>query len=449
MKGNFRRSRAKNTKEACDSGCPPVKASTVQRFPIGILILALSLAGCHRSTHLASQAAPPVEWSPEAAMDHQFFPALVIATASVRPVDDQDEEVQTPDPYLLGDKFGLLGVSIKTSQPNTAVVVKVKENDVIAESTWSGLLSEANHDYYIAPRLNYKFDHLRKVTQQVPLNVDFEVDVNGQSLGDKTETLQVRSINDCPYGVANSEETVDDENIEGGSADLGWMFAAYVNENHPYLDKILQEALATRMVDAFDGYQANDPADVFKQVFAIWTAVQKHGLKYSSVTEVPGGSSLVNSQFVRFLDQSVTNTQANCVDGSVLFASLLRKIGIDPFLVAVPGHMYIGFYLNGEADDEEERQFVGLETTLIGVNDMEETDSDLPEGLADLSENLNNKTLSSRAWKTFAAAITTASDDLDEKAEQFDAGDPEYQTIDVAEARNNGIMPIAFDQSIR
>lgn len=79
--------------------------------------------------------------------------------------------------------------------------------------------------------------------------------MNGKSLGDKTETLQIRSINDCPSGVANSEETGDDENIENGSADLGWMFAAYVNENHPQLDKILQEALATKIVAAFDGYQ--------------------------------------------------------------------------------------------------------------------------------------------------------------------------------------------------
>ena len=412
----------------------------MQRVTFGSILIALSLAGCHRSTHIV--------WSPEAAMDHQFFPALIIATASVRPVDDEDEETQKPDPYLLGDKFGLLGVSLQTSEPNTRVTVKVRENDVMAASSWSGVLTVPNHVYYIAPKLNYKFDHLRKVTQQVPLNVDFEVQVNGQSLGDKAETLQVRSINDCPYGVSNSEETVDDENIEGGSADLGWMFAAYVNENHPFLDKILQEALATRLVDAFDGYQANDPADVVKQVFAIWTAVQKHGLKYSSVTEVPGGSSLVNSQFVRFLDQSVTNTQANCVDGSVLFASLLRKVGIDPFLVAVPGHMYVGFYLD-QNDDEEERQFVGLETTVIGAPDLGETDEDVPEALANLSEQLNDTTLGSRAWKTFAAAVTIASDDLDEKEDQFDVGDPEFQTINIAEARNSGIMPIAFDQSAR
>jgi hypothetical protein len=34
---------------------------------------------------------------------------------------------------------------------------------------------------------------------------------------------------------------------------------------------------------------------------------------------------------------------------------------------------------------------------------------------------------------------------LEEKAEQFDAGDPEYQIIDIAEAREDGIMPISFE----
>ena len=77
--------------------------------------------------------------------------------------------------------------------------------------------------------------------QQIPLNVDFEVEVNGKVAGDKAETVQLHSINDCPFGVANSEETVDDENVEAGSADLGFMFAAYVNEDHPYITR--QEAL--------------------------------------------------------------------------------------------------------------------------------------------------------------------------------------------------------------
>lgn len=185
-----------------------------------------------------------------------------------------------------------------------------------------------------------------------------------------------------------------------------------------------------------------------KQVFAIWAALKKHAIHYSSVTKTPGGSRLVNSQFVRFLDQSIANTQANCVDGSVLFASLLRKIGINPFLVALPGHMYLGFYLNS-SENEDELEYVGLETTLIGASEVEESDSVWPDALAELSEQLNDKTLNGKAWKSFVAAVLTGTDDLDKNEEKFDVGDPEYQMIDIAEARDKGIMPISFEAKSR
>ena len=74
--------------------------------------IALSLA-------LATGAAE-VEWTPEANMDHQLFPSLLIATATARPDDDEDEE-RAPDPYLLGDEFGLVGVSTKAPAAHTKV----------------------------------------------------------------------------------------------------------------------------------------------------------------------------------------------------------------------------------------------------------------------------------------------------------------------------------------
>lgn len=196
-------------------------------------------------------AAEEAEWTPEANMDHQLFPSLLIATASVRPIEPGEEEGEAPDPYLLGERFGLVGVSIKAPAENTKVKVTVKENELMTATSWTGELGEAGKDYFIAPKVNYKFDRMRKVTQQVPLNVTFEVEVAGEPSGEKHETLQVRSINDCPFGVAKSEETLDDENFIAGSTALGWMFAAYVNENHPMLDKILQEALDTKIVSAF------------------------------------------------------------------------------------------------------------------------------------------------------------------------------------------------------
>src|ERR1700730_4049387 len=186
------------------------------RSPLGAIVLALFF--------VSSARADKIDWEPQANMDHQLFPSLIIATATVRPVEPDDKEAEKPDPYLLGERFGLLGVSVKAPAENARVKVTIKENDLMATTSWSGELAEVGKDYFIAPKVNYKFGKLRQMTQQAPLNITFEVEVDGESAGEKHETLTVRSINDCPFGVANSEETLNDENFIAGNAALGWMF---------------------------------------------------------------------------------------------------------------------------------------------------------------------------------------------------------------------------------
>jgi len=173
-------------------------------------------------------------------------------------------------------------------------------------------------------------------------------------------------------------------------------------------------------------------------VFAIWTALQKKGIQYSSTTAIPGGSDVVYSQYIRFVDQSIGNAQANCADGSVLFTSILRKLSIKPFLVTIPGHMYIGFYTK-----PDKSAFVGLETTVIGLpKATDEAVEGEPAALTALREKLDDEVKETRAWGTFARAIQIASANLAQNAEKFDAGDPGYQMIDLDEAREEGIMPI-------
>ena len=59
------------------------------------------------------------------------------------------------------------------------------------------------------------------------------------------------------------------------------------------------------------------------------------------------------------------------------------------------------------------------------------------------SSNVRN----SKAWKSFVAAVLDGEDDLDENEDKFDAGDPNWQIIEVSEAREKGIMPISFEAS--
>jgi hypothetical protein len=96
--------------------------------------------------------------------------------------------------------------------------------------------------------------------------------------------------------------------------------------------------------------QSADPDEVMMQVFAIWNVLQRKGIKYSDISSTTP-SKFVVSQTVRFLDQSIDATQANCVDGSVLMASILQKIGINSHLVMVPGHCFLAFDTGKGKDD--------------------------------------------------------------------------------------------------
>ena len=128
-------------------------------------------------------------------------------------------------------------------------------------------------------------------------------------------------------------------------------------------------------VNQFAGYQGGQQG-VEMQVFAIWNVLQRRHMHYSSTAtasaESPWGwvsakipDGRVVSQTVRFLDQSINSQQANCIDGAVLFASVLYKIGIDPLLVILPGHAFVGYYVDAE---HLHPQF--LETTLVGQGPM-------------------------------------------------------------------------------
>src|SRR6188768_3618678 len=149
-----------------------------------------------------------IEWKPKCNMDNQLFPSLILATATQRPDTDDEDEA---DEDVLGDKYGLLGISIKAPTAGAKVKVTVKENTVMSASSWSGTLEKAGERYFVAPKLNYKFDQLRKARQQVPLNVTFAVEVDGKPAGEQAETIAIHSINDCPWAVLEVEETIDDE----------------------------------------------------------------------------------------------------------------------------------------------------------------------------------------------------------------------------------------------
>lgn len=398
-------------------------------------------------TVLTSWLRAEVTLDPWSYTEQDLYPSAIVSTATVDwNGDDQEAEdkktADDPKPKkkdipIYGDENGWLAVDLAGLPKNAEVEVTISIDGFLKPSTWKGTVKRATRDgeARIFPKALWDYDALLKVRQQRPVNVTFKATVNGTPIPEDNETYVMRSLNDCMFYVLWDEDGEDFD-------DFSWLFAAYVNENHPEVDIILKEALMSGIVSDFDGYQSGDPKTVMMQVFAVWNALQRRGIKYSDVSHTTP-SKYVVSQTVRFLDDSVRATQANCVDGSVLMASVLSKIGITSYLVMIPGHCFLAFDLG----DDDDAKRIGLETTMLGNDEIKSV-----EEIANLTETAKLAEFK-KSYKTFGTAVKVGNANLKKyKAKLEDDSedaDPEVQLISIPDARDLGIMPIATSKDAR
>jgi hypothetical protein len=355
-------------------------------------------------------------WKPHFENDNELFPSVVLAMSG-RKFNTR------PDSRMLGDPIGMAGILIRSSVPNAHTHVVIQIDGFSAASDIDVTLPAAGQLYNVMPTMRYDFQRLAALDQSVPANVSYSVSVNGTDLGKETLPIRVRSVNDVPFLA---------QGPDGKSQDLSVLFAAYVDESHPFVDRVLQEALNYHAVNEFVGYQRG-PDAVRLQVFALWNVLQRRHIRYSSITtpSAASPSGHTYSQSVRFIDQSIASQQANCVDGSVLFASLLYKIGIQPVLVHKPGHMFVGYYL-----DAGRKQLEFLETTMLGAGSQ-------PSAMNIGFSTTLHPVQGSESWKQFIQAVEigdkTFNTEVQPALQQHTLG---YSVIDIAKARQAGINSI-------
>jgi len=247
------------------------------------------------------------------------------------------------------------------------------------------------------PVLPWNFDALRRTVQMEPQSFVATLLVDGKSEAEATVVCTVHSVNEAVSRIYNASL--------GQWQDTSVCFAGFVNEDHPWINSLLQEAVAAGGVRSFTGYQSGAQASLL-QVQAVWDALAARGLSYVNVATDSGSSPLVATQYVRFLDQTVHDQGANCVDASVLFCSILRRIGLRPVLLFRPGHCFAGFY-----DAPDGGHLIAFETTFLGQ-------------------------------ATFQAAVSEGSKELQTTLPYL--GTAQYSIVDVALCRQQGINPISF-----
>lgn len=161
--------------------------------------------------------------------------------------------------------------------------------------------------------------------------------------------------------------------------DLRPYLAAWVTPNAPQVMELLRRAAEVHPDRRIVGYQV-DPAGVRTQVQCVFEALKAEQLTYVNSLVSFGAGAEVQTQRVRLPREALEYRSANCIDGTVLLASVLEFASLNPGIVVVPGHAFLAWQKQrpqaAAAGPQPDWQALAndwdyLETTMIGSHDFE------------------------------------------------------------------------------
>lgn len=218
--------------------------------------------------------------------------------------------------------------------------------------------------YQFAPSFLPRLYHNREITAATA--VVTVTGVGGQEVYRTTAPVRLRSAQDMYWGP---------------DFEYARFIAAWVTPHNPRVERVLSRAKEFMPARRLPGYeegknQVVQEQSTLAQTKAIYRALHDEGVSYvkSSMTF---GAHQDWTERVRTPRESLAQNAANCIDGVILYASLFENLGMDPVLVLVPGHAYVGVRLSPVSQD-----FLYLETAYTGRASFEAATSAAQKNLA-------------------------------------------------------------------
>jgi hypothetical protein len=224
---------------------------------------------------------------------------------------------------------------------------------------------------------------------------------NGQdrTVLDETDNIVVTGRSDFPWSIKGMTE-----------AETFALLGVMVTPTDPAVKNDLIRAAAdydpSRSI--VSGYQSEGDADnsVYQRLNDIWQAeTNDFAMTYIStpVSFAPG-----DTQAIRLPSEALSSSSGNCIELALLYASAVEAMGMQPVIVVIPGHAYLGVRV-----DDTGNSFYFVETTMIGQS-------------------------------TFDEAVTEGGNEWDKAMPHENNNDEGYGWVEISQSRSDGILPIPW-----
>jgi hypothetical protein len=234
----------------------------------------------------------------------------------------------------------------------------------------------AQHTLTFAPSFLPRFYKNREITAAT-VHVTFS-DISGtRKIDEVTLPVRLRSADDIYWGSGFKYAP---------------FIASWVTPHDEWIDRVLGEAKTYTPDRRLPGYEnwknsVDQEQETWLEARAIYNAVKKMGLSYVKSSETLGGNR-ASSERVRMPRETIGHNSGNCIDAAVLYASLFENLGMEPSVVIVPGHAYVGVRVSQGSD-----QFLFLDAALTGRSSFQGAVSSASAGLAKQPRGATTKVL--------------------------------------------------------
>src|SRR4051812_37943264 len=270
-----------------------------------------------------------------------------------------------------GRKWGTVAITINNPSTQTLhdrIAVKISgwsDDEIQAVDVPAGQSRTYKFAPSFLPRL-YHNHEISAATARVEVS-----DTQGRSIYTGTIPVRLRSVDDMYWGT---------------NFKYAPFIASWVTPHAPEIEKILASAKDRMAGHRLPGYEnwknaADQERSTELQARAIFNAVKQQGVSYVKSSMTFGGNPDV-SQRIRMPKESLTDNSANCIDGVVTFASLFENLAMDPVVVLVPGHAYVGVRVAQGSD-----KYLFIDTAQVARVDFDSAVRSADLGLAKYGPN--------------------------------------------------------------
>ncbi len=169
---------------------------------------------------------------------------------------------------------------------------------------------------------------LAAITERVLTEFTVTVRAAGQVIGEAT----------CPLELMPYDHWV-------GTTMLPQTVASFITPNNPAVGALIVKAAAQLKnltgSSTLSGYQSGNTNTVRMQVAAVFAALHELGLVYRGV---PASFETVGQRVV-MPDQVIASKVGNCLELTLLMASVLEAIGLNTLVIFQEGHAFLGVWL--------------------------------------------------------------------------------------------------------